>query len=59
MRATNADFRVTEVLSFEPSGEGEHEYLEIEKSGITTLEAAERLARALGSASRFFTDPGR
>lgn len=46
MRATNADFRVTEVLSFEPSGDGEHEYLEIEKSGITTLEAAERLARA-------------
>ncbi|MEM7501440.1 MAG: tRNA pseudouridine(13) synthase TruD [Pseudomonadota bacterium] len=46
IRETNDDFRVTEVLSFTPSGEGEHVYLEVEKDGITTLEAAQRLARA-------------
>ena len=46
IRETNDDFRVTEVLSFTPSGEGEHVYLEVQKDGITTLEAAQRLARA-------------
>lgn len=46
IRATNQDFRVTEILSFAPTGVGEHVYLEVEKDGLTTLEVAQRLARA-------------
>jgi tRNA pseudouridine13 synthase len=39
------DFQVEEIPLYLPSGEGEHTYLEIEKKGITTLEAIRRLAR--------------
>ncbi|RMG15574.1 MAG: tRNA pseudouridine(13) synthase TruD [Planctomycetota bacterium] len=42
------DFVVEEVPLYEPSGEGEHLYLLVEKRGITTEEAARRLARRLG-----------
>lgn len=41
------DFRVTEIPQYQPCGEGEHLYLEIEKRGITTLEAIRRIARML------------
>jgi tRNA pseudouridine13 synthase len=43
-----ADFVVTEVPLYEPCGEGDHVYLYVEKQGIGSLEAAERIARALG-----------
>jgi tRNA pseudouridine13 synthase len=39
------DFQVTEIPLYLPCGEGEHSYVEIEKRGITTLEAIRRLAR--------------
>jgi tRNA pseudouridine13 synthase len=39
------DFLVTEIPLYLPCGEGEHTYVEIEKTGITTLEAIRRLAR--------------
>lgn len=42
------DFFVEEVPLFPPSGSGEHVFLEIEKRGITTIEAAVRMAAALG-----------
>jgi len=42
------DFRVEEIPAYHPSGTGEHLYLEIEKSGLTTLELIARLARACG-----------
>ena len=42
-----ADFVVTEIPLYPPSGEGDHVYLYIEKQGIGSLEAAELLARAL------------
>ena len=42
------DFRVTEIPLYLPSGEGDHVYLYIEKSGLGSLEAADRIARALG-----------
>jgi tRNA pseudouridine13 synthase len=42
------DFRVTEIPLYEPSGKGDHVYLYIEKSGIGSLEAADRIARAFG-----------
>ena len=43
-----ADFRVTEIPKYEPSGTGDHVYLYIEKEGIGSLEAAARIAQALG-----------
>ena len=41
------DFFVQEIPLYEPSGEGEHVYCEIQKVGLTTFEAVARLARAL------------
>jgi len=46
------DFRVDELSLFDPSGEGAHLLLRIEKRGMTTHEAAMRLARALRIAER-------
>ncbi|MBN2577059.1 MAG: tRNA pseudouridine(13) synthase TruD [Deltaproteobacteria bacterium] len=45
-------FAVEEIPAYLPSGEGEHVYLWIEKQNLTTLEAANRLARALGVDAR-------
>jgi len=42
------DFVVNEVLGFECSGEGEHLWLQIRKTGISTSDVARRLARATG-----------
>ena len=41
------DFFVQELPIYEPSGEGEHVYCEIEKIGIPTFEAIERIAANL------------
>lgn len=46
------DFFVQEIPLYEPSGEGEHVYCEIQKVGIPTFEAIERIARALRISSR-------
>jgi len=43
-----ADFRVTEVPRYEPCGQGDHVYLYVEKEGLGSFEAAERLGRAFG-----------
>jgi tRNA pseudouridine13 synthase len=50
LRHEPADFRVDEVLGFEPSGEGEHAFLEIEKIGANTEWVARQLAHAAGVA---------
>lgn len=42
-----ADFAVEELLPYAPSGDGDHVFLELEKTGLTTPEAANRIARAL------------
>ncbi len=42
------DFRVEEILAYEPCGEGTHHFLRVEKTGLTTFEAVRRLGRALG-----------
>ena len=47
-----ADFLVTEVPLYEPCGEGDHVYLYIEKQGLGSLEAAARIAQALGKPRR-------
>lgn len=40
-----SDFVVNEKLSFEPSGEGEHTFLLIQKTGLNTAFLAEKLAQ--------------
>jgi len=45
MKQSLGDFKVTEVLSFEPSGSGEHTFLYIEKTGLNTAFVAEELAK--------------
>lgn len=52
LRATPEDFQVEEVLGFEPSGDGEHLLVQIEKRGLTTQQAAQQLARAAGVRAR-------
>lgn len=42
------DFVVEEIPAYAPSGEGEHVLFEIEKRGVSTQTALERIARALG-----------
>jgi tRNA pseudouridine13 synthase len=46
------DFFVQELPLYEPSGAGEHVYCEIEKIGITTFEAINRVAAALAVSPR-------
>jgi tRNA pseudouridine13 synthase len=46
------DFFVQEIPLYEPSGEGEHVYAEIQKVGLTTFDALNRLADALAISSR-------
>ncbi|HEX4795084.1 MAG TPA: tRNA pseudouridine(13) synthase TruD [Humisphaera sp.] len=46
------DFFVQEMPLYEPSGEGEHVYCEIQKVGIPTFEAIDRLSKALHISGR-------
>src|SRR5438045_2543262 len=46
------DFFVQEIPLYDPSGEGEHVYCEIQKVGMTTFDAVERIGRALGVSTR-------
>jgi len=52
LRSTPADFQVTEIPLVEPSGEGRHLWLEIEKTGANTDWVAAQLARAAGAPRR-------
>src|SRR5207253_2012802 len=46
------DFFVQELPLYEPSGEGEHVYCEIQKVGLSTFDLVHRLAEALGVPQR-------
>jgi len=46
------DFQVEEIPLYPACGEGEHLYLEVEKSGLTTFDALQRLAHVLGVPER-------
>ena len=46
------DFFVQEIPLYEPSGEGEHVYCEIQKINLTTFDAVGAIARGLGVSSR-------
>lgn len=48
LRATPEDFRVDELLAYQPSGEGGHTYLHVEKRLRDTDEVARWLAREAG-----------
>jgi tRNA pseudouridine13 synthase len=48
IRKVNADYQVNEQLGFELSGDGEHDYLHIEKDGANTLWVARGLAGYAG-----------
>jgi tRNA pseudouridine13 synthase len=50
IRVEPGDFRVDEVLGFEPSGAGEHAFLLIEKIGANTEWVARRIAEKAGVA---------
>lgn len=52
LRQTEDDFRVEELLAYEPAGEGDHVFVHIEKRGLTTPAAADIMARALGVDAR-------
>jgi tRNA pseudouridine13 synthase len=52
IKQTPSDFQVTEVLGFSPSGEGEHDFLWVEKSGANTVWVARGLAKHANVADR-------
>jgi len=52
IRTVDADFAVDEVPAYPPSGDGDHVFVHIEKRGLTTPEAAQRLAAAAGVPAR-------
>jgi tRNA pseudouridine13 synthase len=47
LRNRHEDFVVEEIPAYPPSGEGEHVYCEIEKRGLSTFDAVDRIARVL------------
>lgn len=49
LRQHPADFRVDEVMDVEFSGSGEFDWVQIEKTGLTTIEVAELLQRYSGA----------
>jgi tRNA pseudouridine13 synthase len=52
LRASNDDFVVDEIPAYSAAGTGDHVFVRIEKRGLTTSHAVERIARALGVAPR-------
>jgi tRNA pseudouridine13 synthase len=51
-KQTPEDFEVEEIPAYAPNGEGEHLFLWVEKRGVSTPEAAKRIARHLGLTER-------
>lgn len=52
LRVAPVDFQVEEICDVELSDTGEHVWLWVEKTGLTTPQAVERLAAAMGVAPR-------
>ncbi len=48
IKQTAEDFQVDEIPAYLPCGSGEHVYLWIEKKGMTTRQAVQKIARAAG-----------
>jgi tRNA pseudouridine13 synthase len=47
LRTRPEDFAVDEIAAYAPSGAGDHVFVHVEKRGLTTQMAVERIARAL------------
>ncbi|MCC7350844.1 MAG: tRNA pseudouridine(13) synthase TruD [Phycisphaerales bacterium] len=52
IKQRDEDFFVQEIPLYEPGGEGEHVYAEIQKIGVSTFDAIRRVAGALRVSSR-------
>ncbi|GAB4181698.1 MAG: tRNA pseudouridine(13) synthase TruD [Geothermobacteraceae bacterium] len=52
VRETPEDFRVEEIPLYPPSGQGDHLYLRLEKTGLGTLEVVRILAETFGIPTR-------
>jgi tRNA pseudouridine13 synthase len=52
LRSIDEDFRVDEIPAYEPSGDGDHVFVRIEKRGVTTFDAVRALARAVRVSER-------
>jgi tRNA pseudouridine13 synthase len=52
IKARDEDFFVQEIPAYEPSGEGEHVFCEIQKVGVPTFAAVEAIAKALNVSTR-------
>ncbi len=52
LRTSEDDFAVDEQLPYAPSGAGDHIFVRIEKRGLTSPQAAQAIARALGVRDR-------
>lgn len=52
LRTTDEDFVVDEQPAYVPSGSGDHVFVRIEKRGLTTPQAVQAIARALGVRDR-------
>jgi tRNA pseudouridine13 synthase len=52
LRAQPEDFVVDEVPAYPPSGAGDHVFVRIEKRGLNTAQAVQRIARVLGVGER-------
>lgn len=57
-KSQSADFQVEEILGFEPSGEGEHCFLWLEKTDRNSNEVATHLADQLGIRKRLVSHCG-
>jgi tRNA pseudouridine13 synthase len=58
-KSSAEDFQVTEVLGYEPIGEGEHIYLWVRKTGLNTAYLAEEIAKFTQLPLRAVTYAGR
>jgi tRNA pseudouridine13 synthase len=58
-KSTAQDFKVTEILGYEPIGEGEHIYLWVRKTGLNTAYLAEQIAKFTQLPLRAVTYAGR
>jgi tRNA pseudouridine13 synthase len=59
LKSSAEDFQVTEILGYEPIGEGEHIYLWVRKTGLNTAYLAEQIAKFTRLPLRAVTYAGR
>ena len=58
LRQTPEHFFVEEILGFEPSGEGEHVFIQLEKRELNTQQLADRIAKIAGVTAKHISYSG-